>query len=81
MNTSIVAEALKYDISERILIVEDIWDSIASNPTALPVNEAQKMELEKRLKAYHADPDAGSPWEVVKERVKRGKNASNNFIS
>ena len=29
MNTTIVAEVLKYDISERILIVEDIWDSIA----------------------------------------------------
>ena len=70
MNTSIVAEALKYDISERILIVEDIWDSIAGVPDALPVSEAQKKELDKRLAAYHANPNASSPWEVVKQRIR-----------
>ena len=70
MNTSLVAEALKYDISERILIVEDIWDSIAKNPEALPVTEAQKQELDKRLKAYHKNPDAGSPWEEIKQNIK-----------
>lgn len=70
MNTSLVTEALKYDISERILIVEDIWDSIAGSPDALPVTEAQKQELDKRLKAYHENPDAGSPWEEVKQNIK-----------
>jgi len=73
MDTSIITEALKYDITERILIVEDIWDSIASVPDALPaVTKAQKKELEIRLEAYHANPDNGSPWKIVKERVRRG---------
>ena len=73
MDTSIITEALKYDITERILIVEDIWDSIASVPDALPaVTKAQKKELEIRLEAYHANPDTGSPWEIVKQRVRRG---------
>lgn len=70
MNTSLVAEALKYDISERILIVEDIWDSIAGSPDALPVTEVQKQELDKRLKAYHENPDAGTPWEEIKKNIK-----------
>ena len=69
MNSSIVTESLKYDISERIIMVEDIWDSIARVPNALPVTEAQKQELDKRLIAYHANPDAGSPWETVKQRI------------
>ena len=69
MNSSIVAETLKYDVSERIVIVEDIWDSIANVPAALPVTEAQKQELDKRLAAYHANPNAGSPWEAVKQRI------------
>ena len=71
MNSSIAAEALKYDISERIIIVEDIWDSIAEVPNALLVTEAQKCELDKRLAAYHANPDSGSPWETVKKRIMR----------
>jgi putative addiction module component (TIGR02574 family) len=70
MHTSVVAEALKYDISERILIVEDIWDSIAGVPDALPVSNEQKQELDKRLSAYHANPNAGSPWEAVKQNIK-----------
>ena len=69
MNSSIVAETLKYDISERIIMVEDIWDSIAGVPEALPVTEEQKQELDKRLTAYHANPNTGSPWESVKERI------------
>jgi putative addiction module component (TIGR02574 family) len=70
MSTSIVAEALKCDISERILIVEDIWDSIAQFPEALPVSDKQKQELDKRLAEYHANPDSGSPWAEVKERIR-----------
>lgn len=69
MNSSIVAETLKYDISERIIMVEDIWDSIADVPEALPVTEAQKQELDKRLTAYHANPNAGLPWETVKQHI------------
>ena len=69
MSSSIVAETLKYDISERIIMVEDIWDSIADVPEALSVTKAQKQELDKRLTAYHANPNAGSPWESVKQRI------------
>jgi len=69
MSSSIVAETLKYDISERIIMVEDIWDSIADAPEALSVTEAQKQELDKRLTAYHANPNTGSPWEIVKKRI------------
>lgn len=71
MNTSLVAEALKYDVSERILIVEDIWDSIAKVPEELAVTDEQKSELDKRLDSYHANPNAGSPWEAVKQNIKR----------
>jgi len=69
MDSSIVAETLKYDVAERIIMVEDIWDSIACVPEALPVTEAQKKELDKRLREYHANPDTGSPWESVKQRI------------
>jgi putative addiction module component (TIGR02574 family) len=70
--SAIVAEALKYDISERIMIVEDIWDSIAQAPEALPVTDAQKLELERRLDEYHKYPEKGSPWDEVKQRIVNG---------
>ena len=59
-------------MSERIQLVEDLWDSIATVPEAVSLTEAQKEELDRRLDAYHKNPDAGSPWELVKERIRKG---------
>jgi len=50
-------------------LVEDIWDSIAEIPEAVKIPVWHKRELEKRLEAYHANPDEGSPWSEVKKRI------------
>jgi len=67
--TTITAGILELTVAERIQLVEDIWDSIAAVPEAVPLSEEQKRELDRRLEAYHRDPDAGSPWAEVKERI------------
>jgi putative addiction module component (TIGR02574 family) len=55
-------------IGERIRLVEDLWDSIASDQQALPLTPAQKSELDRRLDAYAADGDLGRPAaEVVSD--------------
>ena len=64
------ADILKLSLAERIQLVEDIWDSIFECPEAVPLTEGQKVELEKRLEAYHLNPQAGSPWNVVRERIR-----------
>jgi putative addiction module component (TIGR02574 family) len=56
-------------VAERILLVEEIWDSIAASPEEVPLSDAQKEELDRRLAAYQANPQAGSSWEEVKTRV------------
>lgn len=66
------ADALALSVAERILLVQDIWDSIASLPEAVPLTDAQRRELETRLQAYHQDPAAGSPWDQVKTHILRG---------
>jgi len=42
-------------ITERIKIVEDLWDSIAADQSALPLTREQRTELDGRLAAYKAD--------------------------
>ncbi len=42
-------------IAERIRMVEDIWDSIACDQSALPMTSEQKAELDLRLDTYEAD--------------------------
>ena len=61
----------RLSLAERILLVEEIWDSIAAEAEALEVPQSHKDELDCRLAAYHADPRAGSSWEDVKSRLQQ----------
>jgi putative addiction module component (TIGR02574 family) len=65
---------LDLSISERIQLVEDIWDSIASVPESVQLTDEQKIELDRRLDAYHADPGKGSPWDIVRERIRNRRD-------
>ena len=64
------ANILELSISERIQLVEDIWDSVIEVPNAIPLTPGEKEELDQRLYAYHQNPDEGSPWGIVRERIK-----------
>jgi putative addiction module component (TIGR02574 family) len=57
-------------IEERLRLVEDIWDSIASEQQALPLTEAQRIELDKRLAAWRVDKDPGRDAFAVLERIR-----------
>ena len=65
-----LADVLKLSVAERIQLVGDIWDSIAAVPEAVPLSNAQRAELDRRLDAYHRDPTAGSPWDEVRQRIR-----------
>ena len=54
-----IADLLELSVAERIQLVEDLWDSIAAVPEALPLTDAQREELDRRLDAYRRDPSAG----------------------
>ncbi len=53
-------------IEDRLALVQEIWDSIAAEAAQLPLTEAQRSELERRLAAHAADPTNVIPWEEVK---------------
>lgn len=70
MNTLVKSNILSLSVPERILLVEDIWDSVAEVPNAVSLTEGQKAELDRRLDAYHTNPLEGSPWKMVRERIR-----------
>jgi len=71
-----MADVLELSLAERIQLVEDIWDSIASVPNAVSLTDAQRQELDRRLEAARKDPEAGSPWEDVEAWIRRIFHAS-----
>ncbi len=46
------ADTLELSIQERILLVEDIWDTIASEADAVELSDAEKALIDERLEAY-----------------------------
>jgi len=71
MKQELIAEILALPVTERMRLVEAIWDSIAAVPEALPLTQWQKDELDRRLAEFEADPDSGTTLEEVFARIRR----------
>ena len=54
---------------ERILLAEQLWESVRTESNNLSLTEPQIQVLESRLAALASDGDLGDSWENVKERV------------
>lgn len=57
-------------VDQRLEVIGELWDSIANSDDVLPVPQWHRKELERRVRAADADPDAAISW----EDVKRGLN-------
>jgi putative addiction module component (TIGR02574 family) len=73
MSPTQLEEILSLSVEERIQLVEDVWDSIAQHPESLPVTEAQRKELDRRLADHLKDPQAARPWSQVHDSLARKK--------
>jgi putative addiction module component (TIGR02574 family) len=60
----------KLSVSERLALVEQIWDSICADPGDVPVSELQMAEARRRLRDHDADPTTGIPWEDAESRLR-----------
>ena len=69
MNKITATDTLNLSIPERIQLVEDIWDTIAAKTGAVELTEDEKKIIDERLKAYHNNPNLGSPWDEVYRRI------------
>ena len=63
-------EILQLPPSERLKLVEEIWDSLAATPQDVPVPDWHKEELDRRLDK--PTPGAGESWDEVRAKL-RGK--------
>ena len=61
----------KLPLGERIRLVEDLWDSIASDRKVLPFTPEQQAELNRRLDTCEADGHPGRPVEDVIEEIRK----------
>ena len=68
-----LSRILELPTLERLQLVEAIWDSLIEVPEAIPVSDAVREELDRRLAAYYENPSSARPWREVKEELFGGK--------
>ncbi len=56
-------------VSERLQLVEDLWDSIARSNTEIPIPQWQKDELAHRKQSHLQNPNLGRTWDEVKKDI------------
>jgi len=72
MSDTDVAEILKLPAEERLRLVEIIWASLVTEPSSVPLGDAQRAVIDERLAEHERNPDdVVSRGEVLAE-ARRG---------
>lgn len=56
--------------SEKLQLVEDLWDDLAATPSDVPIHGWQKEELARRKANLMQNPSAALSWDEVKLRIR-----------
>lgn len=64
-------EIAKLNLAEKLLLIEDVWDSIAQSNSDIPLSEWQKNELDSRYQEYKSGKLNLHSWQSVHENIKK----------
>lgn len=73
MRPNDIAEIARLSTPEKILLVEDLWDSIASDESAVVVPQSHIEELNRRLQKHSTHPADLLSLEDLQNRIETGK--------
>ena len=55
--------------SEKLQLVEDLWNDLAATPELIPIHKWQKEELARRKANLRTNPASGVTWEDIQRRL------------
>jgi len=65
-----IDEIKQLDITERILLVEEIWDSIAKEQDNVGLSVYEKEVLDARLASLESDSNDHMSWDDIKDKIR-----------
>jgi len=68
-----IPEIEKLSIPEKILLVEDLWDKISFEESAVPVPESHLRELDRRLARHKSSPGELLSLDELRKRIESRK--------
>jgi putative addiction module component (TIGR02574 family) len=67
MVDTLIKQIEKLNKREKLLFVEALWDSIASEPENVPLPDHHKTVLDERLKTLDEDTERGESWDEFRK--------------
>jgi putative addiction module component (TIGR02574 family) len=55
---------------ERLRLIEELWDSLNDEPENVPLTNAQREELDRRLDDLERSGPEGIPWDQVMQQIR-----------
>jgi putative addiction module component (TIGR02574 family) len=52
-------------LEERLRLLDELWESLSRTPEAIPLTEAQRAELDRRLSELDREGPVGIPWDKM----------------
>lgn len=69
MDADLTKQALSLPLPDRLQLVDDLWESILAQVEQIPLTDAQRGELDRRVAHYEANPESAKPWGAVRNRL------------
>ena len=73
MRVDDIPEIARLTVPEKILLLEDLWDSIASEGSSVPMPQSHRDELDRRLSEYEKEPGRLLTLDDLRGRVEARK--------
>jgi len=67
MNDKLRTQINNLSVSEKIILVEEIWDSIAIQEKSFDLTDSQKKIVKERSSSFKINPTLGRSWEEIRD--------------
>ena len=57
--------------NQRLELIERLWESLSATPETIPLSDAQRAELDRRLDDLEREGPQGIPWNEVLQRIRK----------
>jgi len=70
MSAQTITESFrKLSPSEKIRVLQELWDEVAEEVASEPLSESQKLLLDERIQQHVEDPSDVEPWDRTRDDI------------
>ena len=70
MRWAICATVTPVHTRRELRLIQELWDSLSRNPERIPITDAQREKLDRRMAQAEIDGGGGIPWDQVLLRIR-----------